>query len=577
MCHNSEMKHFSNARVAEILNEMAALSEMEGEAFKPRAYERAALSVEARTEPLAETLTTKGEKGLEEIPGIGKGIAAHLAELFATGDFAEHQRLRTKIPVNINELVAVEGIGPKTVKALWEKLKIKDLDALEKAARAGKLRDLPGFGARSEEKILKGIAFRRSAAGRLIIAAALPVARLLQQKIAAFPEVEKVEAAGSLRRMKETVGDLDFLVVSRTPTKTFKKIIAFPEVNAVLAAGDTKLSVRLELGIDMDIRAIPAASWGAALNYFTGSKTHNIALRARALKQGWSLNEYTLFPTEEALYKKLGLTYIEPELREMTGEIEMGEKGTLPSPIAYDALKGDLQSHSTWTDGARSIEEMAKAAHAAGLAYIGITDHTKGLAMTGGMNEQEFVEQAKEIDILNKKSKIKILKSAEVNIKKDGALDLADDALAKLDYAGASVHSHFDLSVKEQTRRLIRVCEHPLIDIIFHPTARILNKRPSITADWGEVFAAAKETGTVMEIDAAVERLDLHDELIKQAIGAGVLLSIGSDAHSPDGFAALRFGIAQARRGWAEAKHIINTRRVEEMLRLLKRNKKSTP
>jgi len=571
------MKHLSNARVAELLNEMAALYEMEGEPFKPRAYERAALSVEARSEPLYETFSKGGPAALRDIPGVGTGIAAHIAELLESGTFSEYERLKKKTPVNITELVAVEGIGPKTVKTLWEKLKIKNLDELEKAAKEGKLRDISGFGEKSEEKILKGIAFRRTAAGRLIIAAALPVARAMEEKIRAFPEVQKAEAAGSLRRMKETIGDIDMLVVSKKPEETMKKITEFHEVEHVYDSGKTKTNVRLGIGVDMDVRIVPEKSWGAALNYFTGSKTHNIALRARALKDGWSLNEYNEFHTEEALYKKLGLPYIEPEMREMTGEIETAENGKLPKLIEYGSLKGDLQSHSTWTDGMRSIKEMAEAARAFGLSYLGITDHTKGLAMTGGMNESEFEKQSKEIDEINngfkkQDSRFKILKSAEVNIKKDGSLDLDDEALAKMDYVGASVHSHFELSVKEQTKRLIKAIEHPFVDIIFHPTARILNKRPSIAADWDEIFSAAKENGTIMEIDAAVERLDLHDELIRKAIQKGVLLSVGSDAHSTDGFHALNFGIAQARRGWAEAKNIINTRSLEEMLLLLKRN-----
>ena len=372
--------------------------------------------------------------------------------------------------------------------------------------------------------------------------------------------MKKAVATGSVRRMKETVGNIDLLVISEKPEETMEKIAKLPEIERV------------------DVRIVPAGSWSAVLNYFTGSKAHNIALRERALKKGWELNEYGLFKTEEELYEKLGLSYIEPELREMTGELEASENGTLPTLIGYDDLKGDLQAHSTWTDGTRSIEEMASAAQAFGLEYIAMTDHTQGLAMTGGMDEKEFTEQAKEIDALNARytlpaTRFKILKSAEVNIKKDGSLDLADDALAKMDFAGASVHSHFELSVKEQTKRLIKAIEHPLVDIIFHPSARILNKRPPIAADWSEVIAAAKENGTVLEIDAAPERLDLHDEMIRQCVQAGVLLSIGSDAHSPDGFKALRLGLAQARRGWAERKDIVNTLPVEKMLVRLKRNR----
>ena len=554
------MKQLSNTRIAELLGETAALYEMESEPFKPRAYERAALAIEAREEPLYETFAIGGPGALKEIPGIGAGIAAHIAELLARGTFAEYERLKKKTPVAVGELVAVEGIGPKTVKTLWEKLKIKNLDELEAAARAGGLRALPGFGEKSEEKILKGIAFRREVGGRMILGAVLPVAHALEHKIGAFPEVKKAVAAGSVRRMKETVGDIDILAVSEKPEETMKKIAKLPEIERI------------------NVRIVQPESWGAVLNHFTGSRAHNIALRERALKKGWKLNEHGLFSTEEELYAKLGLKYIEPELREMTGELEASQNNKLPDLIGYNDLKGDLQAHSDWTDGTRSIEEMARAARALGLEYIAMTDHTQGLAMTGGMNEKEFAEQVKEIDALNKKLKtesvkLRILKSAEVNIKKDGSLDLADDALAKMDFAGASVHSHFELSVKEQTKRLIKAIEHPLVDIIFHPSARMLNKRPPIAADWSEVIAAAKENGTVLEIDAAPERLDLHDELIRQCVQAGVLLSIGSDAHSPDGFKALRLGIGQARRGWAEKKDIVNTLPVEKMLVRLKRNR----
>lgn len=581
------MKRLSNTRIAEMLSETAALYEMENEPFKPRAYERAALAIEAREEPLYETFARGGPKALTEIAGIGEGLAAHIAELLARGTFAEYERLKKKTPVAVGELVAVEGVGPKTVKTLWEKLKIKNLDELEAAAKNGKLRALSGFGEKSEEKILKGIAFRRATGGRLILGAVLPIAHSLEEKLRAFPEVRHAVVGGSIRRMKETIGDVDFLVVSDRPEETMKKITELPEVDSAYASGATKTNVRLALGIDMDVRIVPAKSWGAALNYFTGSKAHNIALRELAIKKGWKLNEYGLCKdgevfiagkTEEELYEKLGLSYIEPELREMTGEIEASIKGNLPHLVGYDDLRGDLQSHSTWTDGTRSIEEMARAAEALGLAYLAMTDHTQGLAMTGGMNEAEFAKQAHEIDALNEKlksekSNITILKSAEVNIKKDGSMDLTDEALAKMDFAGASVHSHFELSVKEQTKRLIKAIEHPLVDIIFHPTARLLNKRPSIAADWSEVIAAAKENGTALEIDAAPERLDVHDELIRQCVNAGVMLSIGSDAHSPDGFKALRLGIAQARRGWAEKKDILNALPVEKMLGNLKRNR----
>ena len=575
-------RQFSNRELARILREMAALYEMDGVAFKPRAYEGAALALEAYKDDAQDLFAEGGEKALDAIQGIGKGIAAHLRDLFTTGHFREYERLRKKTPVNILELMAVEGIGPKTVRTLWRRLKIKNLDDLERALRAQTLRSIPGFGGRSEEKLLKAVGFVRESGTRRALSFALPEAEKLCAAVERLPETEKVVVAGSVRRWKETVGDLDLLAVSQNPEALLRKFVRLPAVGHVYGQGPAKANVRLRSGIDADLRVVPAASWGAALNYFTGSKAHNIALRKRALARGFKLSEYGLFKgrkqiageTEEGLYAALGLPYIEPELREMQGEFDAAQAGKLPTLVGYGDLRGDLQVQTEWTDGAASIEEMADAAEEAGLEYIAVTDHTRSLAMARGLDEKRLAEQGREIDRLNERrraagKKLVILKGAEVNIGKDGTLDLSGDALVALDVVGAAVHSHFGLPQKAQTKRLIAAMEHPHVDLIFHPTGRLINAREPIALDMDAVIAAAKRTGTILEIDAYPDRLDLKDEHIRRCVAAGVPMSIDSDAHAPEHFRMLQFGIAQARRGWARRRDIVNTLALPEFRKLL--------
>ena len=571
----------TNQEIAKILAEMAALFDMEGVAFKPRAYEKAAMGVEALDREVREIYKTGGLKALEEIPGVGRGIALHLEEILKTGSFREYRAFKKKTPVDIAALTAVEGVGPKMIKILWEKLRIRNLAGLEKAARAGKIRKLPHLGQKSEERILKGIAFLKQSGGRRVQGLLLPEIHGMEKIIKSFPETELVVVAGSVRRRRETIGDIDILVASAKPGKVTARFLGLPQVAHVYGSGPTKTNVRLKNGLDCDLRVVPEKSWGAALNYFTGSKDHNVALREIAIKKGWKLNEYGLFKgekiiagrTEDEIYKKLGLHYIEPELREDTGEIEAARKNTLPKLIGYGDLKGDLQVQTDWTDGEDSIEKMAAAAAAAGLSYIAITDHTKSLAMTGGADEKKLLKQMVEIDVINRKlknQKFKILKGAEVNINKDGTLDIVDEVLAKLDVAGAAVHSHFKLSRAEQTARVIRAMENSHIDIIFHLTGRIINRREAIELDIDAVIAAAKRTGTVLEINAYPERADIKDAYIRKCVDAGVKMSIDSDAHSVKHFQYLACGIASARRGWAEKKDIINAWPAEKMLRMLK-------
>ena len=577
----------TNQEISKILFETAVLYEMEGVEFKPRAYEKAALSVEVLGQEVKEIYKKGGAKALTEISGVGRGIAEHIEALLTMGHFKEYERLKKKVPVNISELTAVEGVGPKMVKVLWQKLRIRNLADLEKAARAGKIRKLERFGEKSEQKILKGIEFLKKSGGRAVLGFVLPEIRVLEKMIKSFPEVDQVMVSGSTRRMKETIGDIDILATSKKPEKVMERFIALPQIAHVYARGPTKTMVKLKNGLDADLRVVPDKSFGAAVNYFTGSKDHNIAIREMAIKKGWKLNEYGLFKgkkilagrTEEEIYRTLGLRYLEPEIRENTGEIEaafrqaQGKRPGLPKLIGYGDLMGDLQIQTDWTDGADTIEAMAKAAMAMGFEYIAITDHTRSLAMTGGADEKKLMRQMEEIDKINKKfknSKFKILKGAEVNIGKDGTLDIDDKVLAKLDVVGAAVHSHFNLTREEQTKRIIRAMENPHVDIIFHLTTRIINKRGPVELDIDEVIRAAKRTGTVLEIDAYPDRLDIKDEYIRKCVEAGVKMSIDSDAHSVQHFKFLEIGIAQARRGWATKNDIINAWPLEKMLGFLK-------
>lgn len=588
----------SNQEIAKILNEMAALLDMEGVPFKPRAYEKAAQGVEALDREARDIWELGGLKALEEISCVGRGIAEHIESLLKTGGFPEYKALKKKMPVDIAGLTAIEGVGPKMVKVLWEKLRIRDIADLEKAVRAGKIRGIARFGRKSEEKILKGIEFLKSSGGRRALGLLLPEIRGMEKMIDAFPETERVMIAGSVRRRRETVGDIDILIASPEPEKIADRFLGLPHIAHVYGSGPTKTNVRLKNGLDCDLRVVPEKSWGAALQYFTGSKDHNVALREIAIKKGWKLNEYGLFRgkkmiagrTEKEIYKKLGLQYIEPELREMTGEIAAAEirhsrlslernqtkSGMgLPTLIGYGGLKGDLQVQTDWTDGENLIEDMAHAAQKAGLDYIAITDHTKSLAMTGGADEKKLLKQMEEIDRINKGFRAKglgfrILKGAEVNINKDGTLDIADKVLSKLDVAGAAVHSHFKFTRREQTARVIRAMENPHIDIIFHLTGRIINRREAIDLDIDAIIAAAKRTRTVLEINAYPERADIKDDYIRKCVDAGVKMSIDSDAHSVKHFQYLDCGVAQARRGWAEKKDIINAWPVDKMLTMLK-------
>ena len=573
-------KPLRNADVAAVLREIALFLQMEDEPFKPRAYEKAAQSLDVADEDCATLYAAGGVKALLGIPGIGKSIAEKIGELLATGTMTYREELYAKTPVDVAALTTVEGIGPKAVRVLWTELGVTDLASLEAAAQAGRIRDLPRFGQKSEEKILRGIAFAKSRSGRFPLGEVLPLIREIEARLAKLRGVERAVIAGSLRRRKEMVGDADLLVIAKNAVPVMEFVRGMPEVARVVAAGESKTSVKLASGLQLDVRVVPRASFGAALHYFTGSKAHNVLMRQIAIKKKLKLNEYGVFrddasiagATEEEVFAALDLPWIPPELREDQGEVEAARAGRLPRLIEPGSLRGDLQTQTSWTDGADTLDAMVAEAQRLGLSYMAITDHTRDLAMTGGADEAKIRLQGKAIDGLNAKLKgFRVLKGAEVNIRKDGTLDIADDCLAELDVVGIAVHSHFNLPRAEMTARVLRAMRNPHADVLFHPTARKVVGREPIDVDLDAVIACAKETGTILELDAYPERLDLKDDHVRRAIEAGVKIVIDSDAHS---VAQLRFpadyGIDQARRGWATAADVLNTLPVDDFLAALK-------
>ncbi len=569
----------SNADVAKALREMALFLEMGDVPFKPQAYEKAAYAVSALDKPLAELLAEGGVQALDALPGIGKGIARRIARMIETGTMADLDALRKKTPIDVLALTAIEGVGVKKAEALWRALEIRTVADLKRAAKEGRIRALPHFGERSEQRILESVDFYEEAGGRRPLGEVLELAHRIESALAKVAGVADAAVAGSIRRRCETVGDVDVLVAAGRAERVSKAFESMPAVQAVLAHGPTKTLVRLTNGMDADLRVVKPESFGAALLYFTGSKAHNIALRKIAQKRGLKLNEYGLFRgdralaarTEEEVYKSLGLAWVPPEMREDRGEVDLAEKNRLPRLIEAGDIRGDLQIHTSWTDGSSTIEAMARAAQALGREYIVITDHTRDLAMTGGLDEAGLRSQVKEIRKVDRAlSGMRVLAGAEVNIRPDGALDVGDEVLAELDLVGAAIHSHFDQPRAEATRRVVRAVENPHVDVLFHPLGRALGRRRALEFDFEAVLEACLRTGTVLEIDAQPERLDLPDVLVSAAIQAGARIAVDSDAHTVDELRFLEsFGLGVARRAWVEKKHVINTLPVGDLLGML--------
>jgi DNA polymerase (family 10) len=591
-----------NAAIAKIFRKIGFIIEMNGNdvnaTFKARAYKRTSDVIASLSTSIEEIYRKEGLEGLQKISSIGKAIALKIEEYIMTGKIKYYEELEATTLLNIDDFYDLEGIGPKTIKILYDKLKIKDLSGLEKAASEGRLRNIQGFSQNKEETILKKIQIFKKGRDRHLIGDVYPIVKQIETRLSNVQGVKRIVAAGSFRRMKETVGDIDYVVVSDSPEKVMDYFVEMPEVDEVLGKGPSKTFVHLNNGMDADLLVVPEESFGSSLQYFTGSKEHSVAMRKIALAKGLHLNEWGIFDndkkrvagfTEDEVYQVLDLDWIPPEMRENTGEIEIAKKrGSLPSLIKYDGLKGDLQVHSNNTDGTMSIEDMSLSAKEKfGLEYVAITDHTKSLKLTNGLDEKQILDQANKIAEINDKIKMnlhiqdqknhqillnnfRILSSAEVNIMKDGSLDIANNVLDKLDIVGAAIHSNFAQPIEVQTERLIKAAQNPSVDIIFHPTGRRINKREGYPVNMLKLINVAKDTGTVLEIDAHYDRLDLKDDYIRMAVENNIKLVIDSDAHHPVHFAFLKFGIGQARRGWAKQSDVLNTLPVDTLLKSLK-------
>lgn len=569
-----------NRLVAKILYEVADLLELEGVEFKPRAYRRAAQAVESCPIPI-EDLVAQGR--LHELPGVGESIAQKIEEIVKTGKLALHEELKAKLPVDLYALTQVEGVGPKTAKLLYEALGVRTLEDLERVAREGKIREIKGLGPKIEEKILRGLQEARGTEKRELLGYALPLARNLRQKLLSTGLFQRIELAGSLRRGKETVGDLDLLAISDRPEEASRAFCGLAEVEEVLAQGPKKSSVKLSGGLQADLRIVPDESFGAALQYFTGSKAHNIRLRERAVARGWKLNEYGLFDendrmiagrSEEEIYRALGLSFIPPELREDQGEIQAAEAGALPKLVELREILADLHVHTDWSDGKMSLLEVVEAARARGLRYVAITDHMRFAQAIPGLSPDDLRRQIEEIQRLNESLKdFRLLCGVEANIARDGTVDVPRDLLSQIDLVIASVHTHFRLSKKEMTERLVRAVEDEGVDVLGHPTGRLIGERPAYEVDWDEVFRRAAKAGTALEVNANPQRLDLPADLIRRALEYGVKFILGTDAHAQEHLDFLEYGVLTLRRGWAESKDVLNTLPLETFLAALKRGR----
>ena len=571
-----------NQEIAKILNEIARYLEMEGVAFKPYAYEKAAISLSALKEDVGDIYIKGGTKTLQEIPGVGKNIAEHIEDYLKNGKIKVYEQLKKKLPMKVEELIKVEGMGPRKVKILYQKLGIKNLKDLEKAVKAHKIAPLFGFGEKTERNILEGIEFVKRNKGRFLLEEILPTVKDVVAKIKNLKEVEQISVAGSLRRKKETIGDADILVVSKNAKKIMDLFVSLSDVEKVWGKGGTKASIRMRVGFDIDLRVVQAKSYGAALQYFTGSKDHNIVTRKIAIDRGLKLSEYGVFrgpkmiagKTEEGVYKAIGLPFIEPELRENEGEVEAGLNGKLPKLVELKDIRGDLHCHSSWDGGKNSIEEMARSAMDLGYGYIGISDHTKFLRIENGLNGKQLLDQNVEIKKINeklKKQKIEftVLHGCECNILNDGTVDIKDDVLEKLDYVIAGVHSTLKMGKREMMARIEKTMRNKNIDILAHPTGRIVGQRDEYQIDFNKILQIAKETGTILEINSS-SRLDLRDIYIRKAKNEAVKMIINTDAHQKEQLNLMEYGVAIARRGWAEKEDIINTLPINELLKYFK-------
>ncbi len=570
----------TNAEVAQRFREVADLLEIEGaNPFRIRAYRNAARTIEEWPAPV-EVLAREGPEALDAIPGVGADLAGKIVELARTGRLAALGRLEREVPPGVAVLMRVPGIGPRRARLLHERLGVRSLAQLERAATTGRVRGLPGFGPRTEAQVLEALRAHRTTEHRVLRPVAAQHGERLLEALQALPAVRACELAGSFRRGRDTVGDLDFVASTDDGAAVIDAFCRLPEVSAVLARGTTRATIRLRAGLQADLRTLAPASYGAALHYFTGSKAHNIALRRLAQRRGLKLNEYGLFQgtrrlagrTEAEVYRALGLPFIPPELREDQGELEAARGRTLPHLVTLEDIRGDLQAHTTDSDGRDTLDAMARAAEARGYDYLAVTDHTTAVRVAGGLDRAGFRAQARRIERLNARlTKLTVLAGAEIDIAADGTLDLDDDTLARLDVVLVTFHSKFTLPARDQTRRLVRAVSHPRTMILGHPTGRLIGRRAPAAYDFATVCRACADHGVALEIDAQPERMDLEDARAREALAAGVRLVISSDAHSAAELDFMRWGVTQARRAWAEPAQVLNTLGLARLTKALAR------
>jgi DNA polymerase (family 10) len=573
-----------NQEIAKVFNDIADLLEIKGEnPFRIRAYRRAAQNIDGLSKDVSET--TKDE--LMRIPGIGQDLSGKIEEYVKTGKLQFYEDLKKEVPEGLSTLLSVPTLGPKTAKLLFEKLKVKDLESLEKMAKKHKLIGLPGIKEKTEENILKGIEMLKRGMERQPLGKVLPIANDILRHLKQKAPVKRLSIAGSIRRWKDTIKDIDILATSQNPKGVMNVFVHLPHVKDILMQGPTKTSVIIHEGLQVDLRVVEEESFGAALAYFTGSKAHNIRLREMAVKSGLKINEYGIFrekddkklggKEEEDVYRILGLPYISPELREDTGEIEAALAGRLPRLVELKDIKGDLHVHSKWSDGSHDFEELVEEAKKRGYEYIAITDHSKGLGIARGLTAEKLLEEKKKIDAINKRLRgFRILAGIEVDVRSDGQLDLPDDVLRKMDIVVASIHSGFKQSRAQLTKRLESAMKKPYVSILAHPTGRLIGERDSYDVDIKEILQVAKETGTVIEINAYPLRLDLNDVHARMAKEMGIPLVISTDTHIISHFDYMTYGVSIARRGWLEKRDILNTLGCDSLIKALKKNKTQT-
>jgi len=569
-----------NIEISKIFNDIVNILKIKDEnRFKIRAYERVAATIENLPMEV-ETLYNLGK--LDEIPGVGEAISKKIEELIKTGKLEYYENLKQKIPSGVLELLNIPEIGPRKAKLFYEELGIDNVEKLEKAAREHKLQTLPGMGEKAEKKILKGIQLINEGKQRTLLGIALPIAEKMVMQLKSLPEIDQIDIAGSLRRRKDTIGDIDILVSSNHPEKVMEQFTHLPEVKEVLAEGLTKSAILTQQNVHVDLRVVELDSFGAAMQYFTGSKAHNVRLREMAVKKGLKINEYGVFQTrnnkkiagkeEQEIYRKLGLQYIMPELREDRGEFEAAQKKQLPKLVTIEDIKGDLHTHTSDSDGLNTIDEIVEAAKKKGYEYIAITDHSQSLYVAGGLTEEKLLKQIEQIEAINKNlNNFVVLKGIEVDIKSDGTLDFPDSILERLDIVIAAIHTGLKQERGKLMERLTKAMRNPLVNIIAHPTGRIIGYREPYDIDVQELIKIAAETHKILEINASPERMDLKDIYVKSAREEGVLLAIGTDTHQLSSLDNMTYGISIARRGWLEKSNLINTFSLAELKARLKK------